>query len=111
MEYLNLPVGEIITDEHDIRWKRTNVRDPDSRCGDNYYYMPVECYCYVDIGAGYTYSDEHGGCDCCEHLIRQIYGHNTDIEADHDDESLFDKTKCKHVKFDETDYTETIIDI
>ena len=111
MKYLNLPIGEVITDEHGVQWKRTNVRDMTSLCEDNYYYMPVECYCDVGLGAGYTYSDEHGGCDYCEHFIRQIKGYNIDIKADYDDKSLFDCTKCKHVKFDETNYTEIIVDV
>ena len=74
-----LPVGEVITDEYGIKWQRTNVRDADSTYEDNYYYVPVECHCNVDIGAGYTVSDEHGDCDYCLSVIRQINGHNDEL--------------------------------
>ena len=91
MKYLDLPIGEIITDYLGIKRKRTNIRDNTSRCEDNYYYMPIECYCDVECGGGYTYSDEWGDCDYCHKRIRQVNGHNGDIEVDYDDPNLFKK--------------------
>ena len=89
MEYPDKLVGQKITDEFGVVWKRTNRRDEDSTYSDNYYYMPTECYCDADQGCGYTFNDEYGPCDYCESTIRQIYGHNDDIEVDFDDPTLF----------------------
>ena len=95
MKYTNLPIGEIIEDNLGIEWKRTNIRDTTSTYEDNYYYMPVECHCNVECGGSYTIQDEHGDCDYCCSVIRQINGHNDDIGVDFDDAKLFVDTTCK----------------
>ena len=92
MKYLNLPIGEVIIHDHDIEWKRTNIRDNESTYKDNYYYMPIECFCDVDCtGCGYTVMDECGPCDYCESTIRQINGHNDEINVDFDNDKLFEE--------------------
>lgn len=112
-KYPQLLVGEIIIDHLGIEWKRTNIRNIKSLCDDNYYYLPVECYCDIDVGGGYTYSDEHGDCDHCIGAIRQIRGHNTDLTVEalgfvsgafFDEEMLFDETQDIGVYLDEKDY-------
>ena len=92
-KYLDLPIGEIVTDHLGIEWKRTNHRDISSVYEDNYYYMPMKCFCDVEVGGGYTHRDEWGPCDHCDSLIRQINSHNDDVKVDFDNENLFDKTK------------------
>lgn len=90
VEYPDRIVGEIITDCEGTELKRTNRRDMESTYPDNYYYMPMECYCDVDYdGGGYTFNDEYGLCDHCDNKIRQTYGHNDSIDVDFDDETLF----------------------
>ena len=89
MKYLNLPIGEVITSDHGIKWKRTKIRGNESVYEDNYYYMPMECFCNVDCtGCGYTTNDEYGTCDYCESVIRQINGHNDEIEIDFDSDII-----------------------
>ena len=86
-----LLVGEIITNHAGIEWKRTNIKDKKSMYKDNYYYMPMKCFCDVDCdGAGYTYMDEYGSCDRCTSLIRQINGHNDGIKVYFYDVGLFE---------------------
>lgn len=108
-EYLKLPVGEIVTDYLGIEWKRTNIRNIESSCDDNYYYMPIKCYCDIEVGGGYTYSDEHGDCDHCINAIRQIKGDNTELtpeitDFDFDEKIMFDKTKEISIYLDKKDY-------
>ena len=79
---MELLIGETITDHLGIEWRRTNVRDPESTYDDNYYYAPLECHCNVSDMSGYTVQDEYGPCDHCESVIRQINGHNDDIDVE-----------------------------
>jgi hypothetical protein len=108
-EYPKLLVGEIVTDHIGIEWKRTNIRDIKSLCDDNYYYMPVSCYCDEDVGAGYTYSDEWGDCDHCLNSLRQIKGDNSELTRkeigfDFNEETLFDETIETSIYLDEKNY-------
>lgn len=78
---IKVPGDELLfTDDHGIEWIRTDRIDAESTYEDNYYYIPVECHCDTDVGAGYTMSDEHGSCDFCLFIIRQVNGHNDAIE-------------------------------
>lgn len=88
MKYLHLPVGEVIK-YYWAKWKRTSIRSNDSTYKDNYYYMPIECYCDVTGGSGYTYDEESGACDYCKSVIRQINGHSNTINVNFDDDNLF----------------------
>ena len=91
MKHENLLVGETIHDGLGIEWRRTNVRDKESVYEDNYYYMPTKCFCNTDCGGGYTFNDEHGECDYCESTIRQINGHNDEIDViDFEENTLFE---------------------
>lgn len=106
-EYPKLLVGEIVTDHFGIEWKRTNVRDIQSLHDDNYYYLPVECFCDVDVGGGYTYSDEHGECDYCESTIRQVKGDNSELTSEDfgfGEKTLFDETIEISIYLDEKNY-------
>ena len=94
MKYLNLPIGEIVTDHTGVEWKRTNIRDKDSTYEDNYYYMPIKCYCGIECGGGYTYADEYGYGECahCLNVLYQINGHNDEFAVeDFDDPALFEE--------------------
>lgn len=33
---------------------------------------PYGCYCDEDQGAGYTFHDEHGYCNVCENIVREM---------------------------------------
>lgn len=108
-KYPKLLVGETVIAHIGIGWKRTNIRNIRSLCDDNYYYMPVSCYCDEDVGGGYTYSDEWGECDHCINSIRQVKGDNSELTSetigfDIDKDTLFDKIKEISVYLDEKDY-------
>lgn len=113
-KYPQLLVGEIIIDHLGIEWKRTNIRNIQSTYDDNYYYLPVECYCDIEIGGGYTFNDENGDCDHCEGTIRQINGYNDELTPkdidfvsgafSDDEEVLFDETQDIGVYLDDKDY-------
>lgn len=115
-KYSKLLIGEIITDHLGIEWKRTNVRDILSLCDDNYYYMPLGCYCDEDVGGGYTYSDEHGDCDYCIGSIRLILGSNceltpSEIGFDFDEKVVFDKTREISIYLDDEDYEHKVVPV
>ena len=85
-----LLIGEAIEDYAGILRKRTNIKDDKSAHADNYYYIPMECYCDKTFdSSGYTYSDEYGPCDYCKNMARQVNGNNTAIAVDFNDQSLF----------------------
>lgn len=96
MEYLDLPIGEVIIADYGIKWKRTKIRDENSTYKDNYYYMPMECYCDVECGDGYTVTDEYGSCDRCDSVIRQINGHNNEVEVNFDDDHYLFGMESNH---------------
>ena len=81
MKYLYLTIGEIIDyKDSGIKFLRTYFRDKTATYEDNYYYLPLKCYCNSredKCEDGYTYQDEYGDCDYCLDSIRTIYANNS----------------------------------